>query len=293
MGLFDFLFKPGSPDMKPTESTQLPDYLKKAGANMVGAAMDVAQEDYIPYTDPRIAQFNQPQLLAMQQGLGMSGISTLQGQQAYNTAAGAAGGPTQAQITGNMNPYMTQVADVAAQKMRDESAIQQQKLAASAAQSGGLNSTRYAIQDAERQKNLTSGIGDLYAKAQADAYKQGVDLSKFGLEQQLKGGIGMGTLAQQQQNLGFADVQNQLGIGQLAQGQNQQALDIAYQNFQDQKMHPKQQLNFLSGILSADPNQQATTTNTAISQPSFFESALGFGASAANIAAGLGWKPFS
>jgi len=188
---------------------------------------------------------------------------------------------------------MTQVADVAAQKMRDESAIQQQKLAASAAQSGGLNSTRFAIQDAERQKNLTSGIGDLYAKAQADAYKQGVDLSKFGLEQQLKGGIGMGTLAQQQQNLGFADVQNQLGIGQLAQGQNQQALDIAYQNFQEQRMHPKQQLNFLSGILSADPNQQAITKNTAISQPSFFESALGFGASAANIAAGLGWKPFN
>ena len=292
MALFDFLFKPGSPEMMPTESTQLPDYLKKAGANMVGAAMDVAGEDYIPYTDPRIAGFNQAQQDAMQQGLGMSGISTLQGQQAFDTATGAAGGPSQAQIQNYMNPYMTQVADVAAQKMRDESAIQQQKLAASAAQSGGLNSTRFAIQDAERQKNLTSGIGDLYAKAQADAYKQGVDTSKFAQEQQLKGAIGMGTLAQQQQNLGFGDVQNQLGIGQLTQGQNQQALDLAYQNFQEEKFYPKDQLNFLSGILSADPNQQATTTNTAVSQPSFFESALGFGASAANIAAGLGWKPF-
>ena len=191
-----------------------------------------------------------------------------------------------------MNPYMTQVADIAAQKMKDESAIQQQKLAASAAQSGGLDSTRFAIQEAERQKNLTSGIGDLYAKAQAEAYKQGVDTSKFAQEQGLKGAIGMGTLAQQQQNLGFGDVQNQLGIGQLTQGQNQQALDLAYQNFLDQRAYPKQQLNFLSGILSADPNQKATTTNTAVSQPSFFESALGFGASAANIAAGLGWKPF-
>ena len=228
----------------------------------------------------------------MKQGLGMSGISTLQGQQAYTTATGAAGGPSQAQITGYMNPYMTQVADVAAQKMKDESAIQAQKLAASAAQSGGLNSTRFAIQEAERQKNLTSGIGDLYAKAQADAYKQGVDTSKFAQEQQLKGAIGMGTLAQQQQNLGFGDVQNQLGIGQLAQGQNQRALDLAYQNFQEERFYPKDQLNFLSGILSADPNQKATTTNTAVSQPSFFESALGFGASAANIAAGLGWKPF-
>ena len=138
--------------------------------------------------------------------------------------------------------------------MKDESAIQQQKLAASAAQSGGLDSTRFAIQEAERQKNLISGIGDLYAKAQAEAYKQGVDTSKFAQEQQLKGAIGMGTLAQQQQNLGFGDVQNQLGIGQLAQGQNQRALDLAYQNFQEERFYPKDQLNFLSGILPAAPN---------------------------------------
>jgi len=279
--------------MMPTSAEQLPDYLKKAGANMVGAAQEVANEDYIPYTDPRMASFNPAQLSAMQQGLGMGGISTLQGQQAYNTATGAAGGPSQSQIQSYMNPYMTQVADVAADKMRDESLMQKNKLAASAAQSGGLNSTRFAIQDAERQKNLTSGIGDLYAKAQADAYKQGVGSAQFNQEQQLKGAIGMGTLAQQQQNLGFGDVQNQLGIGQLGQGQNQQALDLAYQQFQEEKMYPKDQLNFLSGILSADPNQKAVTTNTAVSQPSFFESALGFGANAANIAAGLGWKPFT
>ena len=269
MGLFDFLFKPGSPEMKPTSADQLPDYLRKAGANMVGAAQDVAGEDYIGYTDPRIASMTPEMLAAMQQGTGMAGISTLQGQQAYNTATGAAGGPTPTQIQNYMNPYMTQVADVSAQKMRDQSLIEQQKIAASAAQSGGLDSTRYGIQEAERQKNLTTGIGDLYAKA-----------------------LGMGTLAQQQQNLGFGDVQNQLGIGQLGQNQNQQALDLAYQNFQEEKMYPKDQLNFLSGILSADPNQEAITTNQAISQPSFFESALGYGASAANIAAGLGWKPF-
>jgi hypothetical protein len=239
-----------------------------------------------------MAGFNQTQQNAMQQGVGMGGISTLQGQQAYNTATGAAGGPSQAQIQSYMNPYMTQVADVSAQKMRDESLMQKNKNAAAAAQSGGLNSTRFGVQESERQNNLTTGIGDLYAKAQAQAYQQGVGSAQFGQEQQLKGAIGMGTLAQQQQNLGFGDVQNQLGIGQLGQGQNQQSLDLAYQQFQEEKMYPKDQLNFLSGILSADPNQKAITTNQAISQPSFFESALGFGASAANIAAGLGWKPF-
>ena len=292
MGIFDFLFKPGTPEMKPTDAKQLPEYLQKAGANMVGAAMDVAGEDYIPYTDPRLAGMTPEMQAAMNQGIGMGGISTLQGQQSYDTALGAAGGPSQAQIQNYMNPYMTQVADVAAQKMKDESAIQQQKLAASAAQSGGLNSTRFAIQDAERQKNLTSGIGDLYAKAQADAYKQGVSGAQFAQEQQLKGAGVMGTLAGQQQNLGFADVQNQLGIGQLTKDENQKALDLAYSNFQQEKMYPKEQLQFLGGILGGDPNNQSYQQSTMVDQPSFFQQAIGYGAQGLGIAANLGWKPF-
>jgi len=44
--------------------------------------------------------------------------------------------------------------------------------------------------------------------------------------------------------------------------------------------------------MAADPNQQTTTTQTAVSQPSFFQNMLGLGAGAANIAGGLGWKPF-
>ena len=239
MAIFDFLFKPKTPEMLPTSATELPDYLQKAGANMVGAALDVAQEDYIPYTDPRLAVMTPRQIAAMKQADTMSGISTLQAQQAQQAAVGATGGPTQAQITGYMNPYMTQVADIAAQKMRDQSAIEQQGLAAQAAQSGGLDSTRFAIQEAERKKNLTEGIGNLYAKAQADAYTQGLDTAKFAQEQGLKGAIGQGTLAAQQQNLGFADVQNQLGIGQLMRDDQQRALDIAYQDFIAQREYPK------------------------------------------------------
>ena len=294
MGIFDFLFKGGSPEMKPTSAEQLPDYLKKAGANMVGAAQEVANENYIPYTDPRMAGFNQTQQNAMQQGIGMGGISSLQGQEAYDTAKGAASGPTQAQIQSYMNPYMTQVADVSAQKMRDESLMQKNTLAASAAQSGGLNSTRFAIQDAERQKNLTSGIGDLYAKAQAQAYQQGVGSAQFNQEQQLKGGGVMSQVAGQQQNMGLADVQNQLGIGQLGQGQNQQALDLAYGQFREEVQYPKEQLQFLGSILGGDPNSapQLAQQSTMTQQPSFFQQALGFGAQGLGIASNLGWKPF-
>ncbi len=239
MSIFDFLFKPGTPEMKPTDASQLPEYLQKAGANLVGAAQDVAAEEYIPYTDPRLASMTPAQLAAMQQGLGMAGVSTGQMAPAMAAMQTATGGPTQAQISGYMNPYMTGVADIAAQKLKDQSAIQQQQIAATAAQSGGLDSTRFAIQEAERQKNLGTGIADIYTKAQAEAYGQGADLAKFAQEQGLKGAIGQGTLAAQQQNLGFADVQNQLGIGQLMRDDQQRALDIAYQDFIASKNAPK------------------------------------------------------
>ena len=292
MAMFDFLFGGSSPEMKPTGASQIPEYLQAAGANLVGAAQDVAQEEYIPYTDPRLAAMTPASLAAQQQGLGMAGVSTAQMTPAMAAMQTATGGPTQAQISGYMSPYMPGVADVAAQKMRDQSAIQQQTIAASAAGSGGLDSTRYAIQEAERQKNLTTGIGDLYAKAQAEAYQQAGDMSQFAQTQGLQGAIGQGTLAAQQQQLGMADVQQQLGIGGLQQGANQQGLDLAYQQFQQEQQHPQSQLSWLSGIMAADPNQQSVTESTMVSQPSFFQNMLGMGASAANIAGGLGWKPF-
>jgi hypothetical protein len=143
MGMFDFMFGGSSPEMQPTSATAIPDYLQAAGANLVGAAQDVAQEEYIPYTDPQLAAMTPEQLAAQQQALGMAGVSTAQMAPAMAAMQTATGGPTQAQISGYMSPYMTGVADVAAQKMRDQSAIQQQKIAASAAGSGGLDSTRY------------------------------------------------------------------------------------------------------------------------------------------------------
>jgi len=292
MGMFDFLFKGGSPEMKPTGAKQIPEYLQMAGANLVGAAQDVAQEEYIPYTDPRLAAMTPEQLAAQQQGIGMAGVSTAQMTPAMAAMQTATGGPTQAQISGYMSPYMTGVADIAAQKMRDQSLIQKQQTAASAAQSGGLDSSRYAIQEAERQKNLTTGIGDLYAKAQAEAYQQAGDMAQFAQTQGLQGAIGQGSLAAQQQQLGMADVQQQLGIGALTQGANQQALDLAYQQFQQEGQHPQSQLSWLSGIMAADPNQLSRTEETMVSKPSFFQNMLGMASGAANIAGGLGWKPF-
>jgi hypothetical protein len=84
--------------------------------------------------------------------------------------------------------YMTKVADVAAGKLRDQSAIEQQNIAAKAVGAGGLDSSRFAILEAERQKNLQEGLGDLYTKAQAAAFTTALGAAQKDKDAQLKSG---------------------------------------------------------------------------------------------------------
>ena len=93
MAIFDFLFGSSNPPpITTTTETMVPSYIAQPQADVIGEAMDVAKEAYIPYTGPRLAGFTQAEQAAMQQGLGMAGIAGLQGQQAF-TAATASGAP--------------------------------------------------------------------------------------------------------------------------------------------------------------------------------------------------------
>ena len=296
MGMFDFMFGGGTPEMQPTSSEQIPAYLQAAGANLVGAAQDVAQEEYIPYTDPMLAAMTPEQLAAQQQGIGMAGVSTGQMAPAMAAMQAATGGPTQAQISGYMSPYMTGVADIAAQKMQDQSLMQKQQIAASAAGAGGLDSSRYAIQEAERQKNLTTGIGDLYTKAQAAAYSQALKASQQDQAQGLRSGMAMGSLGTQAQMAEQADIAQQMGMGGLERGLGQTALDIGYTDFLGERDYPKEQLGFVSNIIRGAPFGQKTTSVGQIPQAQprpWGQQMLGLGMQGMSMAAGLGWQPFA
>ena len=202
MAIFDFLFGSSNPPPITTETEKMvPSYIAQPQADIIGEAMDVAKESYIPYTGPRLAGFTQAEKAAMQQGLGMAGIAGLQGQQAF-TAATAAGAPAITGVGQYMTDYQKQVADISADELRKQSLMEQQNIAAQAAGAGGLDSSRFAILEAERQKNLQSGLGDLYTKAQASAYTTALKAAQQDRKQQLDSAIGMGTTAGQAQTLG-------------------------------------------------------------------------------------------
>ena len=297
MAIFDFLF--GSKNPPPVETTsisttEIPKYIAEPTADVIGEAMDVAREAYVPYTGPRLAGLSQFEKDAATQAQAMRGIGALRGSQAF-TAATASGAPALGGVAPYMTDYNKKVADIAAQQMRDQSAIEQQGIAAKAVSAGGLDSTRFAIQEAERQKNLTTGLGDLYSKAQAAAYSTALKAAQQDKAQQLRSGMGMGTLGAQAQTVEQADIQQQLGIGALGRGLDQTALDITYTDFLSQRDYPKEQLGFVSNIIRGAPFGQKTTSVGQIpqAQPApFFQQALGLGMQGLGMAANLGWQPF-
>ena len=298
MAIFDFLF--GSKNAPPVETTnisttEIPKYIAEPTADIIGEAMDVSKEAYIPYKGPRLAGLSQFEKDAATQAQAMKGIGALRGSQAY-TAATASGAPALGGVSPYMTDYNKKVADIAAKQMRDQSAIEQQGIAAKAVSAGGLDSTRFAIQEAERQKNLTTGIGDLYAKAQAQAYNTALKASQTDQAQQLRSAMGMGTVGAQAQTVEQADIQQQLGIGALGRGLDQSALDITYTDFLQERDYPKEQLGFVSNIIRGAPFGQKTTSVGQIpqAQPApFLHQAMGLGMQGLGMAANLGWNPLA
>jgi len=298
MAIFDFLF--GSKNPPPVETTnitttEIPKYIAEPTADIIGEAMDVSKEAYVPYTGPRLAGLSQFEKDAAAQAQAMKGIGALRGTQAY-TAATASGAPAIGGVGQYMTDYNKKVADIAAQQMKDQSAIEQQGIAAKAVQAGGLDSTRFAIQEAERQKNLTTGLGDLYTKAQASAYQTALKASQQDQAQQLRSGMAMGTLGAQAQTMEQADIAQQLGIGALGRGLDQTALDISYTDFLSERDYPKEQLGFVSNIIRGAPFPSQTTSVGQIpqAQPApFFQQAMGLGMQGLGMAANLGWNPLA
>ena len=298
MGIFDFLF--GSKNPPPVESTnisttEIPKYIAEPTADIIGEAMDVGKEAYIPYTGPRLAGLGQFEQDAAAQAQAMKGLGALRASQAY-TAATASGAPALGGVSPYMTDYNQKVADIAAQKMKDQSAIEQQTIAANAAGAGGLDASRFAILEAERQKNLGTGLGDLYTKANAAAYQTALKAAQQDKAQQLRSGMAMGTLGAQAQTVEQADIQQQLGIGQLGRGLEQTALDIGYTDFLQERDYPKEQLGFVSNIIRGAPFGSKTTSVGQIpqAQPANpFQQMLGLGMQGASMAAGLGWQPLA
>ena len=324
MAFLNFLTQ-GAPQNSTQSSlttTDVPQYLSDYLYNLMNGAYSAAQETYQPYGGPRVAGFAPDQQAAFgatrtAAGSYMPGLNA-----ATETADTAAGmSPTGAAqpyfnaasqnlpgvINQYMNPYQENVinrrGDLAQRQITEKL---MPGLGDTFTRAGQFGSTRQqelaqkGVRDIS--ENLTSQIGNQLAQGYTTAGQQAqADLSRQASLGQAAGQLagtemtGLGNiagvqagLAQKQQALGLQGAGALEAIGAEQQGMTQKNLDLAYQDFMNQKNYPEQQLGFLSNIVRGLPSGGGTqATNTVGSGQSYSASPLAQLASAGMSAAAL------
>lgn len=125
--------------------------------------------------------------------------------------------------------------------------------------------------DASRYANMGQSIADTAIRQGATVADIGQNMgdlqmragSEYG-DLGLRGGQALQDAARQRQQMGLVDASALETIGRTQQQQNQGNLDLAYQDFQAQRNHPRDTVDWMSSVIRGMPTSRSTqTTSTA------------------------------
>lgn len=218
--------------------------------------------------------------------------------------------PTAAQY---MNPYIDNVLNRTRARALQLYNNQQLDRNSAAVKQGAFGGSRAAIVDMLAQRELNNQLADIDAKGLGEAFntagslfnqdrsarlsaEQMTDDSRFRADQAtdaarraqeqymqsgygigMQGAAGLGSIEDMRQRLGLTGADALSRVGTLQQQLGQASFDTAYQDFSNQRDYPRQQLQFLSGILRGVPTQVSSDVTTYAPSPSPYSQALGLG----------------
>ena len=298
MGVLDFLFQGSPPPATTTYGstvTGIPQFMSDYTLGLLNRANAVAAEPYQAYSNPRLAEFTPEQQSAFnltQQSVGafnqpvQTGINLAQSAVANNNASAAAqpylteANQTAPGVINNyMNPYTSNVVnrlgELGARNLQENLApgimsnfIRSGQYGSTGQQSAvgkALRDTQESTLAAQNQA-LNTGYGQGLSAAQADLARQGNlgqvagNLASQTATNQLSAAGQLGNLANVGQGVNLKDLAALEAVGQTQQQQDQKNLDLAYQDFAEQRAYPAQQLSMLNSLVRGLP--YSTSTNT-------------------------------
>src|SRR5690606_26085261 len=124
--------------------------------------------------------------------------------------------------------------------------VQMANAGAQAARQGAFGGSRHAVLEAMAGRDLQNRLTDIDRTAVENAQAQ----FNTGTSQAMSGAQGLQGLAGATQQLGAADVNSLLGVGGLQQQHAQQGLDIAYQDFLEERDWDINRAGQVLGLLS-------------------------------------------
>tara|TARA_R110001606_G_scaffold262044_1_gene410596 strand:+ start:166 stop:1074 length:909 start_codon:yes stop_codon:yes gene_type:complete len=286
----------------------------EAGKRSFVRAAEIANDPYPLYEDeagmliPRVAGMSD------QEELGYNMLET--GAEDYlpfmnrasevaNTLGAGYGAMTREELLGDpfsletAQPYMDiyqSSMDPAVREIEEQTARAQNEARARASTGGGGFGSRLGIMEGVTAGEGAQAAGDLRAGAAREGLgfaagrydtdrearfgadtqaRQGYETDEASRIQQMDAYQGMAPLIQSLQTQAAAGL---ITAGEAERQLDQASLDIAYADFLDQKMYPKEQLNFALGALAGTPyntvNRSYTTGTQMSANPSLFGQAI-------------------
>jgi hypothetical protein len=220
-------------------------------------------EGYIPYPAPRLAEFS-PEQLEAQTGIagiartGLASDPTLASSRTYMQPAldatqASLGQFDTAAAQQYMSPYMQSVIDIQKREAMRSGDVQRQNIGTQAVDAGGFGGSRQAIAEAEQRRNEAQLLADIQAKGQQSAFEQAGAQFERQKVRELTGGQQFAALGEQAPRLALAELGALSGVGAAQQEQGQRALDIGYQQFQEELQYPERTLQEYSSIIRGFP----------------------------------------
>jgi len=280
----------GSPPPPPatqtvTQQATIPEELKPFVTDVLEKSKAIQErrevEGYVPFSGPRIAEFAPEQTQAFESIKGLVG----QGQQYFDPAArltaASAFAPTAPQVSQFMNPYLQNVVDIQQREARRAADVERQQLGAQAVTAGGFGGSRQAILEAEQARNLQQQLGDIQARGLASAYEDAQARLQQQRERERLSGAQFATLGQVAPGQAFRELSALEAIGAQRQGQQQQALDIAQQEYEIARTFPERTLqdyqSIIRGYAAPIPASTIERSQRTTPAPSFLQQASGLG----------------
>jgi hypothetical protein len=286
--------KGGGDTTTTTNSGDLPAYIKPYVTEALKMGQSAAKLPYQAYNNPRLANFS-PETNAAFSMIGDQAAAGTPGIDAAVTSAGGVAGYQAKGIPGTdlqpyMNPYVQNVLDV--QKNRATQTFQEQQAGrdAAAVQAGAFGGDRRFVQDSLAQRDLNQQMQEMDATGLAAAFDRATGLfqgdeenRRLGAALGLQGAQTQGALSQTQQDMKLGLAEALSGVGAKRQQREQAGLDLAYQDFVNQRDYPKQQAQFYQSLISGTPVTPSSTSSTTTPAPDFLSQLLGLAVGGAGI----------
>ena len=238
---------------------QTPQPYQSALANILEEARKIYEakkgEGYQTYDQARIAGFTPEERAAMSGIAGLVGM----GQQYFAPAAELTKGLGQrftAQTAQQyMSPYQQAVVDVEKREAIRQADRGMQDIGAAAVSAGGFGGSRQAILEAEAGRNLQQQLGDIQTRGSQAAFESGQRAFEAQKARERMAASGLMSLGQQAPRQALTELTALSGVGEAQRGMNQQALDLAYQDFMSRQQYPYDLLNQYQSTVYGYPYQ--------------------------------------